>query len=73
MMLLAFLLVLLIIFLILFIAFPDNLTIILCILAIPFIISIYVTVYFISRSTRMYEHKKYWANMNPTDEVLNKL
>jgi len=71
--LITFLIVLLVLLLILYIAFPENMTVISCILAIPFVISICSTIYYLSRSTRMYDNKKYWANMNPSDDILKNL
>lgn len=68
-----FMIILFILLLILYIAFPENTTVISLILAIPFIISICSTIYYLSRSTRMYENKKYWANMNPSDDIIKRL
>jgi hypothetical protein len=73
MMLISFIMVLLLLTVILYLLFPQFAMVILVAVLIPLIISIGITVYYLSRSTRSRENKKYWANMNPTDAVLKKL
>ena len=58
---------------ILYLMFPQFVVVIVIVILIPLIISIALTVFYLSRSTRSREHKKYWANMNPSDELLKKL
>jgi hypothetical protein len=73
MMLTSFIIILLLILMILYLLFPQFLTAIVILILIPLLISVFITVYYLSHSTRMYDNKKYWANMNPSDEVLKTL
>jgi hypothetical protein len=73
MMLISFIMVLLLLTIILYLLFPQFAMVILVAVLIPLIISVGITVYYLSRSTRSRENKKYWANMNPTETVLKKL
>jgi len=73
MMLLSFIMVLFLLTVILYLMFPQFVVVIVIVILIPLIISIVLTVFYLSRSTRSREHKKYWANMNPSDELLKKL
>jgi len=73
MMLSSFIIILLLILMILYLLFPQHLQVIVILILIPLLISIFITVYYLTRSTRMHDNKKYWANMNPTNEVLKTL
>jgi hypothetical protein len=73
MMLTSFIIILLLILMILYLLFPQFLTAIVILILIPLLISVFITVYYLTRSTRMNDNKKYWANMNPSDEVLKTL